>query len=308
MEKLLSDLVECGKTVCLKKIKDASNSELWGIYLSAQAHLFFDAEARWIEETAWWSQTKKVLEIGSGNGVYLSKLAERFPEKLFQGIEKLPPLVKQSNEDFGSSRLSFYEGDAEVFHKYWVGSADTILFRFTLQHLTDSIRALKNAWHYLVPGGYLLIIDSCDIARRSSHPISAIEDALQLVAERQREKGWGNRRVTLDLLKTLTMGKTFLDHPYELIFSNLDQEGKVLCSTIHFTERRNPKLGFGLNLLFLNLLHRTYQIPIDLDKAYDQLKDHLKDEKARTSPGIHFLILKKATLNTSMSKSLENHL
>jgi hypothetical protein len=52
-------------------------------------------------------------------------------------------------------------------------------------------------------------------------------------------------------------------------------------------------LYFNHSLLFLTLLHRTYHISVDLNRAYDELQDYLYDENAWTSPGTHFLVLKK---------------
>lgn len=289
----LDNLGEYDKTACLERLKAASDTELWDVFLEVQANLFFNREVKWMEQRAWWPQAEKILEIGSGNGAYLSRLAAQFQEKVFQGVEKLPLSVKQANERFARDRLSFREGDAEIFDPQRAGSADIVLFRLTLQHLSDPNGALRNAFHYLAPEGHVLIIDSYDRAGRSSHPIAAIEDALQLVAERQREKGLGNRKVTLDLLKDFELGKGPLCKLYDVAFTNLNAAGEILCETLRFSGERDRRLSFTQNLLFLDLLHRTYQIPIDLDKAYDQLKTYLEDETAWSSPGMHFLVLKK---------------
>jgi SAM-dependent methyltransferase len=289
----LSKLIEYDKTSCLERLNEADDAELWDVFLGIQADLFFDHEALWLGQETWWSQAERMLEIGSGNGVYLSRLAVQFQEKTFQGIEKQPLFVTKSNERFMSPRLGFQEGDAVVFYPQWVNSADVVLFRLTLQHLSDPIIALQNAWHYLAPGGHILIIDSCDMAKQSSHPIIAIQEALKLVAEHQREKGRGNRRITLDLLKALESEKDPLSDLYEVAFSNLSQKGEILCEIIRFEGERDRKISFNQGLLFLNLLHRTYQIPVDFDTAYDQLKAYLKDDTAWSTPGMHYLVLKK---------------
>jgi hypothetical protein len=43
----------------------------------------------------------------------------------------------------------------------------------------------------------------------------------------------------------------------------------------------------------LTLLSHTYQIPVTLDKACDELKSYLEDENAWIIPGMHFLVLKR---------------
>lgn len=107
------------------------------------------------------------------------------------------------------------------------------------------------------------------MARRSSHPISAIQEALQLVAERQREKGKGNRKVTLNLLTELEIEKGPLSDLYEVAFSSLNSEGEILYEIIRFEGELDRRRSFNQGLLFLNILHRTHQIPVDLSAAYD---------------------------------------
>jgi ubiquinone/menaquinone biosynthesis C-methylase UbiE len=289
----LKNLTEYDKRTCLERLEKANSNDLWDVFLEIQAELFFDHEMQWMVPQTWWPQAQKILEIGSGNGAYLSRFAARFPEKTFQGIERVPTFVKQSNASFARTNLRFQDGDAEILNLQWVHSVDVVLFRFTLQHLTNSTTALQNAWHYLLAGGYVLIIDSCDVAHRSSYPIIEIEKALQLVEERQREQGQGNRNITLDLLKTLEIGHAPLSKLYKAMFSNLNPDGQILCEPIRFQGKRDRHLGFTQGLLFLKLLNQTYQIPIHLDEAYDQLKLFLKDETAWVCPGIHYLVLRK---------------
>lgn len=103
----LYNLVENDKPTCIERLNEANDAELWNVFLGIQADLFFDHEVRWIEQETWWSQAQRVLEIGSGNGAYLSRLAGKFQEKTFQGIEKLPLLAKQSNESYAGPDCAF---------------------------------------------------------------------------------------------------------------------------------------------------------------------------------------------------------
>lgn len=289
----LSNLIEYNEKTCLEYLEKATDAELWDIFLEGQAKLFFDSEFQWINKANWWKESENVLEIGSGNGSYLYRLSSQFNEKKFRGIEILSQSVRQSNEQYSGTNLVFQEGDAEVLDNQLIHSANLILFRLTLQHLKDPTTALKNAAEYLLSNGYIVIIDSCDAAKRTSHPIPAIDEALQLVAEVQKKQGKGNRRVTLELLQTLETEKSPLNALYEIVFTNLDAQGNVLCDSIRFEGSENRTLYFNHSLLFLNLLQRTYHIPIDSNSAYQELKGYLNDEGAWTSPGMHFLVLKK---------------
>ena len=289
----LNNLVESDRGTCLNQLGKATDAQLWDNFLEGQAKLFFDQEFIWITKEIWWQEAKNVLEIGSGNGAYLYRLSRQSQDKIFKGIEKLSQLVKQANEHYAGAHLVFQERDAEIFDYQLVGSADIVLFRLTLQHLKDPVAALKNAAEYLPSNGYILIIDSCDRAKRTSHPIPAIDEALQLVAEVQKKAGKGNRAVTLELLQTLEAKTSPLSEFFEVISSNLDIHGNIISDSIRFEGKQNRMLYFNHSLLFLNLLHRTYHIPIDLNRAYTELQSYLNDENAWTSPGMHFLVLKK---------------
>lgn len=289
----LDNLIEFDKTTCLQRLETADDSELWDVFLKGQTKLFFDSEFQWVADKIWWQKPKRITEFGSGNGAYLSELANRFHEKTFQGIEKLPSFVEKANENYATNNLSFCEGDAEIFNTQLTGSADIVLFRFTLQHLKDPVIALKNAAKYLSSNGCVIIIDTYDKARRASHPITSINNALELVAESQEKKESGNRKISLDLLQTFEIEDSPLNELYELYFSNIDMAGNVLSEVVRFEGERDRKLFFNHGLLFITLLQRTYKIPVDLDTAYNELKEYLEDKDAWISLGMHYMILKK---------------
>lgn len=294
----LSNLIKYDETICLEQLEKATNEKLWDAFLEVQADLFFEPEFQWIANQGWWEEVKNTLEIGSGNGAYLSKLADQFPEKSFYGMEKLPLSVEQANERYAGNRIVFEEGDAEILNEQWVNSADIVLFRLTLQHLKNPFLALQNAWHYLQSGGHVLIIDSCDSAMKTSHSITAIDKALERVVESQRNQGVGNRKITLEILEMLENNHSQLSEWYEIVSSNLDATGKVLYKNMRLEGEQNRKLYFNHNLLFLTLLHRTYGVQVDIKGAYTELKEYFADENAWTILGMHYLVLKKKTLLT----------
>jgi len=289
----LRHLLQYDKEICLERLEQATTEELWDAFLQGQAELFFEPEFIWIANQQWWEGVKSVLEIGSGNGAYLSKLADQFQNKTFLGIEKLPLSVKQANERYARDKVEFQEGDAEIFNEQLTNSAEVVIFRLTLQHLKKPLLALQNTWDYLLPNGHVLIIDSCDSAKKTSHPITAIDKALELVAESQRSNGIGNRKISLEILQMLENQQSQLSELYEVISSNLDVTGKVLYENIRLEGEQVRKRYFNHNLLFLTLLHRTYQVQIDINKAYNELIEYLEDENAWTVLGMHYLVLKK---------------
>lgn len=289
----LRNLIEYDKTTCLEQLEKASKEELWDAFLEGQAKLFIDSEIQWIADQDWFQKAQNILEIGSGNGAYLSKLAEKFQDKTFHGIEKLPLSVIQSNKRYSSNALVFEQGNAEVFNDKLVHSSDIVLFRLTLQHLEAPLAALYNAWHYLSAEGHVLIIDSCDLAKKSSHPIAELDKALKLISKLQKENGKGNRQIALEILAMLESNQSPLNEFYDVTFSNLVRKGNIQHEIICLKGEENRKLYFNHSLLFLRLLSITYEIPVKMDKLYDELKAYLKDENAWIIPGMHFLVLKR---------------
>lgn len=288
----LNHLIDQDKQSTLQVLENASDAELWDALLEGQAKLFFNAEYSWIAKETWWPSAMRVLEIGSGNGAFLLSLADHSPEKRFLGIEKLPKSLEYAHESNKRANVVFREGDAEVFDAQLIDSADVVIFRLVLQHLSDPLLALQHAAQY--SNGYVLIIDAYDKARRTSHPIGAIDEALNQVAQQQlKQNAPGNRRISLDLLAMLEKEDSPLSNLYEVVFSNLDSEGNLCKEMIRFEGKRARELYANNGLLFLTLVNRTYHVPVNLDKAFDEIQEYRSDEGAWSSMGMHYLVLRK---------------
>ena len=289
----LDRLVEYDQKTCLEALQAVDLPELWNCYLKGQTDLYFDQEAEWLSQKDGWIRAQNILELGSGNGVYLSRLSETFKEKTFFGIEKQASFVEQSNAQFGRSGLTFTEGDAEIEYESYRNQFDAVLYRFTLQHLKNPKLSLELAHQYLKKEGYVFIIDSYDPARISSHEIRSFEDASRQHNERNRTASKGNRRITIEILEELQSGNSSLSSLYEIAYTSLDVQGNRLEKGIRFESELDRKRYFNQALLFLNILKKDYEVSVDLLKAYNELQVYLEDETSWNCPGIHLLILKK---------------
>ncbi|MCH9614550.1 MAG: hypothetical protein SP1CHLAM54_14890 [Chlamydiia bacterium] len=291
----LENLIKYDKHNCLEKLENASDAELWNVFLKGQADLFFSSEALWLGQNTYWNIAKRILEIGSGNGAYLHRLAQHFPDKMFHGIELLPASIEKANDFYATDTLTFQEGDAEICDISLEGTANIVLFRLTLQHLNDPVKALLNAATYLEPDGHVVIIESFDKAHKNSPPLPAVDEALRLALKAQTK---GNRKVSFELFQAMYSDASELSKVYEIEFSNLDLEGQLTHSTTIFEGDINRIRYYNHALLFLTLLQRTYGISIDLSKLYDDLQVYVRDENAWSMPGTHFLVLKKKSSKT----------
>ena len=253
----------------------------------------FTQEADLIANQNFWQQAKNVLELGSGNGAYLHRLSTRFSDKNYLGVEKQPEPVKQSNQNFGGSKLEFREGDAELANEDLEDQFDVVLFRLTLQHLKKPRLALEHACTYLKNGGHVIIIDSYDPARTTSHTISSLEEALCQHNERNKKESKGNRQITMEILDELKKCNGTLGKLYEVEFTNLNEQGEVLKTVVKFENQQERRLYFTGVLLYLDILNKAWEVPVDFSKTHEELQVLLENEKAWICPGMHFLILKK---------------
>lgn len=289
----LDRLVEYDEQRCSELLQTATLQELWDAFLTGQANLYFDPEAKWLSQERGWTKAQSILELGSGNGAYLSRLSESFKEKIFLGIEKLAPFVEKSNAQFGRPGLAFIEGDAEIPYEQYKNQFDAILYRLTLQHLKNPKTSLKVAHQYLKNNGYVFIIDAYDPAKISSHTIHSFEEASRLHNERNRAALKGNRRITIEILEELNDENSSLSHLYEVVHTSLDVQGHRLEKGIRFESEQDRKRYFNHALLFLSILKKSYEVPVDLAEAYRELRVYLEDDQSWICPGLHLLVLRK---------------
>ncbi len=288
------DILKREKQSLLYFLQNTNEETLWDIFLEVQADLFFDREIQWLINNSGWIEAEKILEVGSGNGAYLSRLARNDPSKIYEGLEKEQRFVQKAQQKFNTDNISFFEGDAEVFNPEKVNSFDVVLFRLTLQHLNNPRKALKNAWKYLKSNGHIVIIDSYDPARKTSHPVHCIEKALEQMSALQKKKSaQGNRRITIELLNDISDPEKDLRNLYSLAESNLDINGKILYETILFSGEEDRKKLYSHMLFFLAIVQKKYNISTDWEKAYKEIRGYYDDKDAWLSPGLHFLVLKK---------------
>lgn len=289
----LDKLIEYDQYTCADALKEADLSDLWNCFLQGQADLYFGQEAEFLANETSWMVSQNILELGSGNGAYLYRLSEMFKDKKYIGIEKQPSLVVQSNAQYGRDGLFFEEGDAEQENEQFHDQFDAVLFRLTLQHLKNPKFALQLAHKYLKQDGVVVIIDSYDPAKSSSHEISTMEDASRQHNERNKATLKGNRCITIEILDDLQNENSYLSNLYKVTRTSLDTQGNRLEKGVRFESEQDRKRYFNHALLFLSILSKGYGISVDFSKGYEELQVYVQDEKAWICPGVHFLVLKK---------------
>ena len=105
-------------------------------------------------------QQSSILDLGSGTGALAAKLAKKGGYHVF-GIDKSPAMIETSTKDYSYiPTLHFKEGNFLEPMMWESGSFSHILCTgFTLYTLEDAVKRtlLENAFHWLRPGGYLVV-------------------------------------------------------------------------------------------------------------------------------------------------------
>lgn len=288
----LEHLDQFDKTECLQILADAELDDLWNAILTAQADWMFPKEAKLLSKHKFWQESKNVLDLGSGNGVYLHKLFTTFPGKNYKGVEKQLKSVLVSEKNFSGPQLHFIEGNAEVFNEGLKDQFDVVFCRLVLQHLQNPKLALEHASEYLKEGGYVVILDTFDHAHPC--PFPTLDKATIEHNEKNKKENLGNRQITIELFNEIKNKTGKLSDLYEVVYANFDEQGQIFENVLKFEGLKENKVKFTISMIYLSLLIKSWNIPVDLSTAYDELHVVLEDDQTTTSnTGIHYLFLKK---------------
>jgi len=101
----------------------------------------------------------RVLDVGCGTGEVLAKLAAKYAEATFVGVDLEDPHLERAavrNAEFGD-RVHFEHGDATSLH-FADASFDYVICRHVLQAVTDAARVIAEIKRVTRPGGRIHLI------------------------------------------------------------------------------------------------------------------------------------------------------
>lgn len=160
-------------------------TEMWDRVQRTQVDLGFAQELVAYYSADTWMEAKSVLDLGTGNGYYLRKLASYFPDKTYCGIDSSQELIAIAESETTVPNISFRYCD--LFDAG--GQYDFVIMRLLLQHIQDVSRALAKVAEMTRPGGSALIMDPYLPARLFRPEAPELTKFLAAYKAQQAEQG-----------------------------------------------------------------------------------------------------------------------
>ena len=248
--------------------------EIWDEMQRVQVNFAFAQELSFYYTSPQWHAAKTVLDLGAGNGYYLGKLAARFPDKAYHGIDISAEFIAIAEQENSRQNLSFSCSDLFTTE----GAYDFVVARLLLQHLDDIPTALERIARLTHPGGSLLIVDAHDpyrffypelpefiafFAAYTAHELAAGRDRRvsgKIDAAIAANPAWRKEKSLQLLIPSTIVGNMELfTRTYTLLADLVEQAGElsydfsnVKQKWLLWSERPDAFTQVGLNLIQLN--------------------------------------------------------
>lgn len=220
-----------------------------------------------------WHDARTVLDIGTGNGYYLERIAALFPEKSYTGIDTSPELVGIANREICQKNITFEE--SHLFDH--TGTYDFVLMRLLLQHLEDIPAALDRVSQLTRPGGTALIIDANDAVRFFYPKLPQFTAFFAAYAEQELCAG-RDRCVADRIEKALSESTTWI-------------HGDTLSLLIPSTINRNLELFTQTYSLLVDLVREVGDLTYDFESVKEAWRRWSVLPDAYTQVGLNLIRL-----------------
>ena len=212
---------------------DTSSEEAlgrWDDLLRLQVDFFAKDEMDFLAGFPPWRGASDILDLGCGNGRYISALRSNFPDKSYTGIDISEGLIAQAR--LADPAVAFHTADFLGFEAD--RSFDLIVMRFVVQHLTDFAAVLAGCARLLCPFGAILIIEPELAASRNSPPTPHFK---RLLMEFQRCRDENSRMKTRineprHLLDGVPGWKLAADQP--ILISHSGSSARMIAEKLYF--------------------------------------------------------------------------
>ena len=249
----------------------------WDSLLAYQVDLAFPQELKFLVSLRSWRDAASVLDAGCGNGYYVSRLNEFFPEKRYFGVDISPELVAIAARRHPDIAVTLAD-----FTKYAPNRRfDLIVMRFLVQHLKDFGAILHAADRLLTPTGRLLIIES-DLAASGHHPdLPALTEMLRTFATVSGEQGAIKPRLLSDAQKLVRESDSFWSVELQESIANP-----------HIGPFGGSKL-LAVYQLWIDLCERSNMFRFDFDRVRDELERWSRNPATFSNVALRMILMQR---------------
>ena len=161
--------------------------DIWDLVQQLQSDLCFPQEIGMYYQAPSWHTARSVLDVGTGNGYFIDRLARRFPEKQYTAIDTSPDFVELADARLQRSPVTVECRD--YFEES--GAYDFVVTRLFWQHVPSFKLdlALSRLSVLTRRHGSVLVMDAHDANRLFSPELPKFRDVIQAYSHRETAEG-----------------------------------------------------------------------------------------------------------------------
>ncbi|MEI8007715.1 MAG: class I SAM-dependent methyltransferase, partial [Bacteroidota bacterium] len=123
----------------------------------AQTRAFSSFEYKYLRGLILENKVTSVLDVGTGEGNFISGLAGLTPAVMYKAVDADPELISSASEKHSATNLSF---EHKLFdHSFPYGNFDLITARFAVEHMKNVPEFISDSFTKLRSGGILMITE-----------------------------------------------------------------------------------------------------------------------------------------------------
>ena len=249
--------------------------ENWNHIMRYQVDFSFPLELPMYLSHSSWCTADRVLDLGSGDGYYVRRLATYFPNKSYTCID-----IDERAIDAGRTQSTTPDPNAVNSTKYQIdfrtddiltcrGNFPFAIARLLVQHLDSPQDLFVAAPHFLRNGGVLVVIDSDDRTRLfwPKEKFRRIDEFFEKFHEYQPGRSHGE-----------TMMKIASSHGFEV------QTYQVL--TIPSSLPTFKEIFYKSYQLFFEIVKKHYNMDFDYESLASELRTWSQDRGSYSQIGV----------------------
>ena len=245
---------------------------IWNRIMKYQVDFSFPLELPMYLNLDSWRSADRVLDLGSGDGYYATRLATYFPNKHYTCIdldERALESGKTQFADLTPDRLDFQFADALQFS----GDFPIAVARLLVQHLETPEDLFLAAPKFLKPGGSLIVIDSDDRSRLfwPDELSRSIESFFRSFTDFQP----GRRHSAIMPNVAEEYGFEIGPNGTSIIPSSIPTYKEIFRKSYH---------------LFFEIVRQHYDMKFDYESLFNELEDWARSPQSYAQIGVSFCV------------------